>query len=261
MLHHTQDKKCIDISVIFLRYNKTDKSLLTYVCGLWYDSTKGAKHCSEKIEWQSTATEAKEMIKLALTRKMLQAMDIPAEKIDEIISAHTETISAIKEERDSFKESAEKLPGVEKALEKANADLEALKAGDWEKKFTDIKAEYESYKTDTETKAVKAAKEAAYKQLLLDAGISDKRIASIMRVSDVDGMKLDKDGKLEEAEKLTENIKTEWADFIATEGKKGAETPAPPAGDGETKTPSVAKQLAEAYQREHYGSANFNKED
>ncbi len=199
---------------------------------------------------------------MALTRKFLQAMDIPAEKIEEIIAAHTETISAIKEERDSFKAGADRLPDVEKKLEAANAELEKIKAGDWEKKFTDIKAEYESYKTDTETKAVKAAKEAAYRKLLLEAGISDKRVATVLKVSDVDGITLDKDGNITDSEKLTESIKTEWADFIATEGKKGAETPAPPAGDGETKAPSVAKQLAEAYQREHYGaSAKSQKED
>lgn len=191
---------------------------------------------------------------MALTRKMLQAMDIPAEKIDEIITAHTETLTAIKEERDGFKEAAGKLPGVEKALEKVNAELEALKAGDWEKKYTDIKAEYDSFKTDTETKAIKAAKEAAYKKLLLDAGVSDKRIASIMRVSDVDGITLDKDGNLEGADKLAETVKTEWADFIVTEGKKGADVVDPPENTGgDVKQPSRAAQMAAQYRNEHYG--------
>lgn len=199
---------------------------------------------------------------MALTRKMLSAMDVPAEKIDEIINAHVETVNAIKEERDSYKADAEKLADVEKSLKTANDELEKLKAGDWEKKYTDIKTEYESFKNDTQTKAVKSAKEAAYKQLLLDAGISDKRIATILKVSDVDGIKLDKDGKIEDAEKLTESIKTEWADFITTEGKKGAETATPPKGDdGGTEQPSIAKQLAEAYQKEHYGSFTESKKE
>lgn len=200
---------------------------------------------------------------MALTRKMLQAMDIPAEKIDEIINAHVETVNAIKEERDTLKADAEKLPVVEKALDEATKQLEKFKSDDWEKKYTDIKTEYESFKNDTQNKALKTAKETAYKQLLLDAGISDKRIATILKVSDVDGIKLDKDGKIEDAEKLTENIKTEWADFIVTAGKKGADTAKPPKGDDDgSDRPSVAKQLAEAYQREHYGSiAESKKED
>ena len=199
---------------------------------------------------------------MALTKKMLVAMEIPSEKIDEIISAHLDSINALREERDGYRESAEKLSSVQRELDKANKELEDLKAGDWEKKFSKIKAEYESYKTDTETKAVKAAKEAAYKKLLIDSGVSEKRVASILKVTDVDSIELDEDGTIKGAEKIAENIKTEWADFITTGGKKGAETPTPPAGDGETKQPSIAKQLAEAYQREHYGApAKSQKED
>lgn len=192
---------------------------------------------------------------MALTRKMLSAMDIPAEKIDEIISAHTETVNAIKEERDQLKFDVENLKDLEKKFEKVNSELETLKSGDWEKKYTDLKSEYTSYKTDTETKAVKAAKESAYKQLLLDAGISDKRIASIMKVSDVDSVLLDSDGKIKDADKLTESVKTEWADFIVTKREEGAGVANPPANDGDGgKQPSRATQMVAQYRNEHYGN-------
>lgn len=192
---------------------------------------------------------------MALSRKMLAAMDIPAEKIDEIINAHVETVTALKEERDQFKADADKVSGLEDELKAAKKELDEIKAGDWQAKYEQVKGEFDSYKTDNEKKAVKSAKETAYKQLLLDAGISDKRIATILKVSDVDGIKLDKDGKIEDADKLTESIKTEWADFIATPGEKGADTATPPKGDDKgTEQPSIAKQLAEAYQKEHYGT-------
>ena len=129
---------------------------------------------------------------MALTRKMLAAMDIPAEKIDEIISAHSETVNAIKEERESFKAEAEKVSALEKQLETAKKELEEFKTGDWQAKYEKVKGEYDTYKSDVETKAVKTAKENAYKQLLLNAGISDKRIASVLKVSDIDGVELDK---------------------------------------------------------------------
>lgn len=196
---------------------------------------------------------------MALTRKMLAAMDIPAEKIDEIISAHTETVNAIKVERDELKAAADKLPSVEKDLEKANSELETFRSGDWEKKYTDLKSEYEGFKTDTAKKAEKAAKESAYKKLLLDAGISEKRVASVMRVSSLDDVKIDKDGKIEGADDLTEKVKKEWADFIVTTGEQGASTPKPPANDGDGgKQPSLAAQLTAQYRNEHYGNA---KED
>ena len=60
---------------------------------------------------------------MALTRKMLKAMGIEDEKIDQIIEAHTETVDALKEERDTYKEDASKLTAVQKELETAKSQL------------------------------------------------------------------------------------------------------------------------------------------
>ena len=54
---------------------------------------------------------------MALSRKMLRAMGIEDEKIDQIIEAHTESIDALKEQRDQYKVDAEKLPALQKKLE------------------------------------------------------------------------------------------------------------------------------------------------
>ena len=195
-----------------------------------------------------------------LSRKMLAAMDIPAEKIDEIISAHTETVQAIKEERDSLKADANKLPDVEAELSKVKTELETLKSEGWQDKYSKLKSEYDGYKTDVETKAVTAAKTAAYRKLLKDAGVSEKRLDAVMKVTKLDDIKLDKDGAIEGADKLTEGIKTEWADFIATEAPKGADVAKPPANTGgEIPTVSRAAQLTAQYHAEHYG--NKTKED
>lgn len=197
---------------------------------------------------------------MALSRKMLAAMDIPAEKIDEIINAHVETVNAIKEERDALKTEAGKVGDLEKELATAKKQIEVFTEGDWQAKYDKIKGEYDSYKTDVETKAVKSAKESAYKKLLADAGISEKRIATVLKVSDIDGVKLDKDGNIEDAEKITENVKKEWADFITTETIKGADVAKPPKNDGNgVETPSRAAELVARYQSEHYG--NKMKED
>lgn len=206
---------------------------------------------------------------MGLTRKMLSAMDIPADKIDEIISAHTETVDAIKEDRDRFKSESESLKAVEKQLDKANAELEEFRSGDWQAKYEKLKGdhdklkgEYDTFKSDTEAKAVKAAKESAYKQLLQEAGLSDKRIPTVMKVSagTVDGITLDEDGKIKDADKLIESVKTEWADFIPTTHEQGANTPNPPANDGDGgKQPSRAAQMVAQYRNEHYG--NPMKED
>ena len=53
---------------------------------------------------------------MSLTRKMLKAMGIEEEKIDQIIEAHTESIDALKEQRDQYKVDAEKLPALQKKI-------------------------------------------------------------------------------------------------------------------------------------------------
>ena len=55
---------------------------------------------------------------------------------------------------------------------------------------------------------------------------------AIIKVSDIDGLELDKDGKIKNAEKHTETIKTEWAEFIETTTTRGANTANPPANNG-----------------------------
>ena len=198
---------------------------------------------------------------MALTRKMLAAMDIPAEKIDEIISAHAETVNAIKEERDALKSDADSVKELKQQLESAQKELETLKSGDWEKKYSDLKTEYDGFKKDTQEKATKKAKEDAYKKLLTDAGISSKRIDSIIKVSGdaINGISMDADGKIKDADKLIEGVKKEWSDFISTEGTKGAQTSTPPGGNGEDgKKLSRAAELAAKYNENLYGKGKEN---
>lgn len=188
---------------------------------------------------------------MALTRKMLAAMDIPSDKIDEIINAHTETVDAIKEERDKYKSDSSELAKTKNKLDEVKKELAAADSSNWEQKYNDLKTEYDDYKKDIDKKATRSAKEAAYKQLLKDAGVSEKRIATVLRVSDVDGLKLDKDGKVEDAASVKENIKKEWADFIVTKTETGASTPNPPANNGgKTKTKEEIMQIKDTGERQ-----------
>lgn len=167
---------------------------------------------------------------MALTRKFLTALGIEAEKIEEIITAHTETVDALKEQRDAYKTDAEKLPAVQKELNNLKAETDGQDS--WKLKYDAVKEEFDNYKTEQKQKETEAAKRTAYRQLLKDAGVSEKRIDSVLRVSKLDDLKLDKEGKIADADKVTNAIKEEWADFISTEGTKGAETATPPNNSG-----------------------------
>lgn len=166
---------------------------------------------------------------MSLTRKMLKAMGIEDEKIDQIIEAHTETVDALKEQRDQYKADAEKLPEIQKQLDKANSDLEAAGKDAYKVKYEALKEEFEGYKSEQTAKETRNAKERAYRELLKAAGITEKRLDSVIRVSDIDSVELDDNGAIKDADKLTESIKTEWADFIPTTTTQGAQTATPPA--------------------------------
>lgn len=173
---------------------------------------------------------------MALTKKMLKAMNLEDAQIEQIFEAHEESINALRETRDNLQAELDKanaevkrLANVEKDLVKANAKLED--AEETSQKLRDLKKEFEDYKTDVTNKAVTASKEKLYRELLTQAGIPEKRQDAILRVTDLSGIELDKDGKIKDAKTLTEGITADWGDFITTQGKQGAPTATPPASD------------------------------
>lgn len=191
---------------------------------------------------------------MALTRKFLAALGIEQDKIDEIIENHTETVDALKKERDRYKADAEKLPEVQQELDDLKKAAEKDGENPYKAQYDDLKNEYDNYKADVEAKDAKAKKTEAYRKLLKDAKVSEKRIDSILRVSDIDKLELDKDGNLKDADELKKKIQTEWEDFIVTERSKGAETSTPPTGGGDNgRTPSRAAQIAAQYAKNLYG--------
>lgn len=165
---------------------------------------------------------------MALTRRSLKAMGIEDEKIDEIILAHAETVDALKEQRDNYKAQADELTKVQQKLDEANETIKANGSDAWKVKYDAIKEEYDNYRSDISAKETTRAKQAAYREVLKAAGVSDRRIDSIIKVSDIDSVELDESGKIKGAEKLTESIKNEWADFIVSTNTKGADTATPP---------------------------------
>lgn len=194
---------------------------------------------------------------MALTRKMLKAMGIEDDKIEQIIDAHTETVDGLKADVDRYKAGAEALPGVRKELEKARADLEAGKKESWKVKYEAVKEEFDGYKAEQDKKESRAAKEEAYRALLKEAGVSEKRIDAVLRVSDVDGVELE-DGKVKDAAKLTEAIKAEWSDFIVTTQAKGASTAKPIANTGGAMTRDEIFKIKDPVERQNAIAANMN---
>jgi len=167
---------------------------------------------------------------MALTRKFLSALGIEADKVDEIIEAHTETVNGLKADRDKYKEDAEKLPSIQKELD----ELKKAKEGEdpYQKKFEDLQKEFDDYKADIEAKNTTAKKEKALKDILKEIGVSDKVIENVIKVSDMSKIEFDDKGEVKGKEDLKKSLTSEWSGFIATKKNEGANPANPPANNG-----------------------------
>lgn len=204
----------------------------------------------------------------SMTRKFLSALGIEEDKADQIIDQHTAVTDELKSERDSYKADAEKLKTVEAELATAKAKIKAFedaKDGEnpYEKKYNDLKAEYDKYKGDVTAKEAKAAKEKAYRAMLKEIGIPDKRLDSILRVTDIDKVELDKEGTLKDKENLSKTAKDEWSEFIPTKSQVGADTKNPPANNGKAMTKEEILKIKDTTERQAAIAAHldlFDKE-
>lgn len=181
---------------------------------------------------------------MSLTRKMLKAMGIEEEKIDQIIEAHSETVDSLKADRDSYKEDAKKLKDVQKELD----DLKAKGDDGWKEKHDKLKDEFDTYKKDVEAKETHNKKVEAYKAILKDANLSEKGIEKAVKYADWDKIELDADGKLKGANDHIKAVREEWAEYVTTTTTTGAKTSTPPANTGGAKLTK-----AEIYAKDEHG--------
>ena len=171
---------------------------------------------------------------MALTRKALAAMGIEPEKIDQIIEMHTDTVNGLKDDISKYKADADQLKTVQKERDDLKAELAREGEDDWKSKYDKVQKEFDEYKKADKAKAETAKKTEAFKSLLLEIGISAKRIDQILKVSaeEISKIGFDEEGKVKDADKLKESLQKEWDGFIAKEGEKGADVPKPPTDNG-----------------------------
>ena len=167
-----------------------------------------------------------------LSKKFLFGLGIDEEKADLICERHKEVLSEVMDERDKYKEDAEKYPVIKAELD----TLKAQQTGDdpYKSKFETLQKEFDAYKANVESKEATAKKESAFRTLLKEIGIPDKRVDSVIKVSDIGSIELDEEGKIKDGDKMKESLKTEWSDFITTTKIEGAPSANPPSSAGKT---------------------------
>lgn len=165
-----------------------------------------------------------------LTRKMLKAFGIDEPIIDQIIEAHAETVDALKNERDGYKATAEQVDTLTAELKKAQADNSGNE--NYKDLYESEREAFATYRSEIEADRSKAQRENLYRELLRMNGIDPKRHDAILRVTDLAGLELDENGSLVNADKLSETIKSDWADFVVSTMTQGAKPDTPPATNG-----------------------------
>ena len=168
---------------------------------------------------------------MAFTRSFLSATGLNEEQVKAVMEEHVSVTDALKADWDKYKAEADKAADLQK-------QLDGIKGGeDWKQKFEDERKAFEDFKKKTADDAEAAKVKAAYRKLLIDEKIGEKRLDSILKVTDFSKIKMDKDGQtLENEADLRKAIGEEWGEFRTTVTEKGATVERPPQIGRATKT-------------------------
>lgn len=178
---------------------------------------------------------------MAFTRKFLAALGVEADKIDEIIAAHTEVtealktqISEYKAENVKFAEVQAELKEVKKNLEAANKKIETAEKDDYKGKYEAVQAEYEVLKSDVKNEKIKSVKKSALSDKLKSLGYSDTATRLILRNGFADDIELDEKDNATNVDSIISNIQadSDFSGFTPKVTETAPHTPAnPPANN------------------------------
>jgi hypothetical protein len=169
---------------------------------------------------------------MAFTRNWLKTMGLTDEQEKAIMEEHINVTDALKAQRDKAQNDVKELQTKVDAIPGLETQIKDLKSGvDYKAKYDEEHKAFEDYKNQIAAEAELAKVKAAYRKLLVDEKINEKRVDSVLKLTDFSEMKLDKEGNLENLDALKDNIGKEWGEFkVVTKERK--QTVATPPGNG-----------------------------
>lgn len=171
----------------------------------------------------------------------MKGIGLTDEQVDTIIEAHTDTVDGLKADIAKYKDSAEKLPGVQKEVD----DLKAAGDGGYKEKYDSEHRAFETYKSGVEAKEARAAKEQAVMEYLKGKNIQDANLKLAMRSisAEIEAAEL-ASGKLKDTKVFDDLVAGDLAGLVTTTTEKAAPPPANPPYNNNG--PAEPKTLAEA---------------
>ena len=188
---------------------------------------------------------------MALERKTLRA--ILEDETTDTSGKLKKILDVLHEETDTLQN---QLDEKNAALAKAEKDRDAANGGKQaaEQALTDYKAQ----QTQKDTRAAKAA---AYKQLLKDNGVYEKYFDRVVKMTgaDIDALELDENGKAKNAKKFMDNLKDEvWGNFVFNTKTEGAKVDTPPTNTGSKMTKDQIFAIKDSTERQAAIAANID---
>lgn len=188
---------------------------------------------------------------MALTRRFLKALNISDEVIEEIITAHTDVTNDLKAQLETAQEAQRQLEEVTKERDeykrKSEDTTDAQRITELEKQI----AEYQSRETE-------AQKKTALTALLESAGIDKRGFARVLAATDLSGIELGENGEIKDSDKLTERLKTEWADLLVGESSQTAPPATPPNNGAARMTKEQIMEIKDRGERQKMIAQNLD---
>lgn len=121
----------------------------------------------------------------------------------------------------------------------------------------DYKAMYEQEHSDFEAYKNQIAeterKKTAFRRLLREVPISEKRVDAVMKLTDFSEMQLDENGELVNSDLIRASVKNEWSEYVVKVWDRGEDVAHPPRQDYSSDNRAYIRQLAKKWHEERYG--------
>ncbi len=173
-----------------------------------------------------------------------------------LIALHLGVVDPLKDQLQTYKADAEKLPGVQKELD----DLKAAGDGGYKEKYeAEVKA-YKEYKEQVENEKTRGLKRTALDTFLKEkVNIQrEEARALILDATKYDDIKLDDKGSIADADALAKSYGEKYASFVSKPGAAGTPPSMPPSGGNVRMTKEQIEQIKNPAERRAAIHANLD---
>ena len=172
-----------------------------------------------------------------------------------LIALHLGVVDPLKDQLQTYKTDAEKLPAVQKELD----DLKAANDGGYKEKYeAEVKA-HKEYKQKVEAEKITARDDADVLSLCKEAGIGrESALRMISKEIDRSKIKRGDDGQIANREELVNSIKAEYAEYVGASQNSGTPTVTPPTGAVGSMTREQILNIKDAHVRQQAIADNMH---